>query len=222
MHAINATLDGSWDLHGKSGRIRLTPDTVTLHEPGEEYGLAHDSPHSQVIVCLREGALDPDLATIFNRVVLNLPNAGDIVQRALQTKSDECFESRVFELFDWIAAASQRDVKRPKASRVRMQRLKRFVEDHAFEAVTLADMADVVGLSPFVCLRQFRAAVGTTPYAYLTQRRIREAQRLLKGGRDSLTEIAMSIGFKDTPYFCRAFKRATGVTPGKYREVALH
>jgi AraC-like DNA-binding protein len=57
--------------------------------------------------------------------------------------------------------------------------------------------------------------VGTTPHAYLVQRRVLLARQLLVAGQ-SLVEAAVNAGFADQSHMTRAFVRQFGVAPGRY------
>jgi AraC-like DNA-binding protein len=81
--------------------------------------------------------------------------------------------------------------------------------------VKLAELAEVAGTSRFRLLRGFVREVGATPHAYLVQRRVDLARRLLADGRP-IVEAAMDSGFADQSHFTRAFVRQFGVTPGRY------
>jgi len=65
--------------------------------------------------------------------------------------------------------------------------------------------------------RAFKAATGTPPHRYLTDRRIGRAETMIAEGRLSLAEIADVCGFSSQAHFTRWFKRIMGVTPGIYR-----
>lgn len=81
---------------------------------------------------------------------------------------------------------------------------------------SLADLAALSGVSRFQLLRGFAREVGTTPHAYLVQRRVRLVRRLLAEGR-SPAEAALQAGFADQSHMTRAFLRQLGITPGRYR-----
>jgi AraC-like DNA-binding protein len=78
----------------------------------------------------------------------------------------------------------------------------------------LSELAELTGLS-FQLLRAFVREVGATPHAYLVQRRVHLAHRLLAGGRP-IVEAALDAGFADQSHLTRAFVRQFGVTPGRY------
>ena len=65
--------------------------------------------------------------------------------------------------------------------------------------------------------RQFRAAYGETPYAYLMTRRIERAKALLRGGGLSVTEVCMAVGCTSLGSFSARFTQLVGETPTAYR-----
>jgi AraC-like DNA-binding protein len=81
---------------------------------------------------------------------------------------------------------------------------------------SLAELAALSGVSRFQLLRGFAREVGTTPHAYLVQRRVRLVRRLLAAGR-SLVDAALLAGFADQSHMTRAFVRQFGITPGRYK-----
>lgn len=99
---------------------------------------------------------------------------------------------------------------------VAVRRAREYLDAHLDSPVELADLAEAAGLSRFHLLRVFRAAVGTTPHGYLTDRRVAQAKRLLAGPL-ALAEVALACGFCDQAHFNRVFKGRVGVSPGQYR-----
>jgi AraC-like DNA-binding protein len=65
--------------------------------------------------------------------------------------------------------------------------------------------------------RQFRAAYGETPYAYLMTRRIERAKALLRGGQLSVTEVCWEVGCTSLGSFSARFTQLVGETPTAYR-----
>jgi len=65
--------------------------------------------------------------------------------------------------------------------------------------------------------RQFRAAYGETPYAYLMTRRIERAKALLRRGDLSVTEVCMAVGCSSLGSFSVRFTQLSGETPTAYR-----
>jgi AraC-like DNA-binding protein len=94
------------------------------------------------------------------------------------------------------------------------------IDDAPERAPRLAELADLSGISRFQLLRSFAREVGVTPYAYLVQRRVSVARRLLAGGC-APAEAALAAGFADQSHLTRAFRRQFGVTPGQYRRALV-
>ena len=92
-----------------------------------------------------------------------------------------------------------------------------FIETHLGDDLTIEILANEACLSPFHFARAFKAATGTPPHRYLTDRRIGHAKFLIAEGRLPLAEIAGQCGFSSQSHFTRWFKRVVGTTPGAYR-----
>jgi AraC-like DNA-binding protein len=81
--------------------------------------------------------------------------------------------------------------------------------------LSIAVLEGVSGLDRWTLARQFRAAFGTCPSHFRTMRQLDEARRIIRGGRP-LAEAALDAGFADQSHMSRMFKRAYGLTPGKW------
>jgi AraC family transcriptional regulator len=75
-------------------------------------------------------------------------------------------------------------------------------------------------MSPFHFLRLFTNVLGVSPHQYLVRSRLRRAARLLVGREKTVTEVALDVGFADLSNFVRTFRRAAGVSPGAFRQMA--
>ncbi|WP_419872565.1 helix-turn-helix transcriptional regulator [Candidatus Pristimantibacillus sp. PTI5] len=67
--------------------------------------------------------------------------------------------------------------------------------------------------------RQFKKETGMTLTDYQNLIRINEAKRLLKNAQDTIANIAGAVGFNDSGYFTRIFKKIEGITPTEYRSI---
>jgi AraC-like DNA-binding protein len=92
----------------------------------------------------------------------------------------------------------------------------RMDEDPA-ASLSLQDLAQICGLSRFQVLRGFARATGLTPHAYLLQRRIQLARRLIAKGFP-LAEAALGSGFADQSHMTRIFVRTYGLSPRAYAD----
>ena len=94
--------------------------------------------------------------------------------------------------------------------------VKSMLEDCYAQDISLADLAETAGLSPFHLIRVFKAQTGLTPHRYHSQIRVRRAEHMLRQGAD-LAETALDVGFADQSHLNRHFKAIVGVPPGAYR-----
>jgi AraC-like DNA-binding protein len=81
--------------------------------------------------------------------------------------------------------------------------------------VTLIELAKESGVSRYQLIRAFARELGLTPHAYILQRRIALAQRLIRAGCE-LADVAARAGFYDQSHLTRWFVRQFGVTPSRY------
>ena len=100
-----------------------------------------------------------------------------------------------------------------------IRRAQELLNDDPTAPVTLAAMARASGLSRFQVVRGFSRAFGLTPHAYLVQRRIDLARKLITGGA-ALSDAAAASGFADQSHMTRHFVRRFGFPPGALSAVA--
>ncbi|MHB0775646.1 AraC family transcriptional regulator [Halomonas sp. WWR20] len=93
-----------------------------------------------------------------------------------------------------------------------------FMREHCTQPLRLADVSAIAGVSSAYLVRCFKQQYGITPYAFLTDCRIRHGQVELKRGRP-IADVALECQFADQPHFQRTFKRFTAVTPRQYIQV---
>lgn len=78
-------------------------------------------------------------------------------------------------------------------------------------------LADIAGQSRATFLRRFREATGDAPMAYVTRWRMALAARALRERQTTVDQIALSVGYDCGTAFSKAFRKATGISPGAYR-----
>jgi AraC family transcriptional regulator len=92
-----------------------------------------------------------------------------------------------------------------------------YIEEHLAEPISLAALADLVGLSACYFCRAFRQSFAMPPQRYQLSQRIERAKTLLAKHTASVTDVSYAVGYNDTSAFCTAFRRLTGLTPSAYR-----
>jgi AraC family transcriptional regulator len=91
------------------------------------------------------------------------------------------------------------------------------IEEHFAEPISLAALAQLVGLSACYFCRAFRQSFGMPPQRYQLTQRVERAKALLAKHAASVTEVGLTVGYNDASAFCTAFRRVTGITPSAYR-----
>ncbi|WP_310302513.1 AraC family transcriptional regulator [Sphingomonas sp. BE270] len=84
-------------------------------------------------------------------------------------------------------------------------------------AISISEVASLCRLSLCYFVRAFTNTVGIAPYAWFVQQRIVRAKRLLADTTLPLAQVALECGFSDQAHFTKAFSKAAGITPAKWR-----
>lgn len=99
----------------------------------------------------------------------------------------------------------------------RFERVIDYLRSNLAERLTLQQLAEVAGLSPFHFLRSFQAQHHATPQQMLMALRLFEAKRRLAAG-EAPAQVAAATGMSDQAHLNRTFRRRYGVTPARYRK----
>ena len=99
-----------------------------------------------------------------------------------------------------------------------IRELEEFIQNNFRENITVEELASRAGMSGRNLIRRFKAATGTLPGAYLQEVRVAAARQLLERGGRSVERVGFRVGYVDTAFFRRVFKRRCGVTPAAHRE----
>lgn len=97
----------------------------------------------------------------------------------------------------------------------------RYMRENLGKMITRDEVAGAVWLSPSYFSHLFKQTMGIGYNEYLTELRIRQAKKLLLQNV-SISDIAVSVGFRDARYFSNIFQQKTGYTPSEYRRALLN
>ncbi len=92
-----------------------------------------------------------------------------------------------------------------------------YIYSHVTERITVPSLADYTGVSVSYLSRQFVKELGVPVSDYIREKKIEQAQELLKNSDQSILEIACTLSFSSQSHFIQTFKHIVGVTPKKYR-----
>jgi len=100
-----------------------------------------------------------------------------------------------------------------------VQRALQHIEQHLGQPLSLAELADMAGLSVWRFATVFREQVGLSPHRYICRLRVERAQALIRAGVPP-AKAASEAGFYDQSHLSRHFKNWCGMTPGQYLSIA--
>ena len=92
-----------------------------------------------------------------------------------------------------------------------------WLEENIAEDVTLLEMSERLGYSPYYCSRQFSRLTGMTLRDYVRYRRISRAALELRDTDQRILDVAVKYGFSSQEAFTRAFRKAFRLTPAAYQ-----
>lgn len=203
-YAIGFTLSGVQSFnyrHSKrhsqpGGTIVLHPDEVHDGEAGTRdgfhYRMSYIEPSliQQVLggrpLPFIEGGLsnDPRLNIATRRLLNTLEHRLDPLEE----------DDAIYDVAQALAAAAGRRRGRRLLDYPAAERARLFIHDALGQPITLDDLVEASGRDRWSLSRDFRALYGTSPYRYITQRRLNEARRLVLQGLP-LSEAALACGF---------------------------
>lgn len=96
-----------------------------------------------------------------------------------------------------------------------------YVHHHYMEDISMEIVSDSLGMSPFYFSRLFKAAFQCSFPEYLTSYRMKRAAVLLRGTDIPIRSVGQMVGYPDSNYFSKVFKRTLGSTPSAFRQTQV-
>ena len=97
------------------------------------------------------------------------------------------------------------------------EQLKEYIDANFQQDLTMDEIAGAIYRSNDYANKLFKRRFGITPYAYYIELKVSNAKALLQHTSLSIGQIAERLGYQSTPYFCRQFRRTTGMTATQFR-----
>ena len=98
------------------------------------------------------------------------------------------------------------------------ERVRLYLQENYDQPVDFSSLADSLAVSAPYLSKLFHEQEGKSPSRYLTDLRMRKAQKLLMDTQLTVREIAVRVGYPDPFHFSRNFKNAMGISPVQFRE----
>jgi AraC family transcriptional regulator len=228
--SLSFVRSGTFVYRSDRGSTLMSPGAILIGSAGRSFECSHDHGegdrclsfqfHRDLFARLAEDAGAYDDAFVHNRLP-PLRALAPIVTRALAPQSSNAFEELALDFAAAVIAAAGevRDTSPviTARDRARIADVVGHLADHTSERHTLAELARIAGTSRYHFLRVFRSVTGVTPHQWLLRARLRDAAHRLGACDDSITNIALDVGFDDLSNFIRSFHAEFGISPRKYR-----
>lgn len=144
----------------------------------------------------------------------------DIMERIYLSANDISLSSKLFvtgliyEFFSILVQNSNLDAKKINSVKTAL----RIIDYNYSSPISIEQIANRLSLNTSYFSRIFTGQVGASPKQYLLNKRMERAKELLTVTNASIFEISNSVGYEDQFYFCRIFKKYTGLSPIEYRK----
>jgi AraC-like DNA-binding protein len=229
-YAIGFTIDGVQAFRYRGAAQRSTAGEVFVLHPDEvhdghagtsagfRYRILHVEPRliQEALGGARPLPFVRDAVSVNARLMRALRPALDDLDAPLEDlQREEIVSDLAHALAEADASMAQPNV--PPACRRAVDRARALLDDG--HAVASAELEAVTGLSRYALARHFRACLGTSPYRYLTMRRLDRARTMIRRGTP-LADAALACGFADQSHMTRQFKKTYGVSPGRFAALA--
>ena len=132
-----------------------------------------------------------------------------------QIQSNQEIRQKIVEMvMECVSTESVTDAN----ARSKIQMAVGYIQEHFGENLTVNDLAEHYGMSPNYFSSMFKKEMSRSAVNYITELRINQARELLYHSELSVVDISKKVGYEDSQYFFRVFKKYLGMTPLQYRE----
>ena len=208
---------GGWRHSQPGATIVLHPDEAHDGEAGTESGFQYRMMYIEpaLIQQMLGGQPLPFIKTGLSNDPRLFATTGALL-RSLDCPLDPLEEQdALFDLAQALSTVSGVTAKRSGFDYVAAQRAREYIHSALDRTVTLDELAQHSGRDRWSLSRDFRLLFGTSPYRYLTMRRLDMVRALLTQGQ-TLVSAALIAGFTDQSHMTRQFSKAYGLPPARW------
>lgn len=138
-------------------------------------------------------------------------------------RADKCHNcEELIDLFEEMQvdfAKRMRALKKQNVISLHIRKCIDYIYENLNEKLSVASLADVLGLNPTYLSRLFLKETGMTVKDFVIRAKITTAENMLRYSDFSYLEISLSLGFSSQSAFISTFRKINGTTPKKYREL---
>jgi AraC-like DNA-binding protein len=227
-YAIGVTLHGVQTFWYRGERRYSLPGNIIVLHPDEMHdggagtddGLRYRMLYLEPSLALQSLGDRAGSLPFVNDPVFADPFMAATLSAALGNLDEELDELLVDDIISrlthGLAKHARQNIKPLGPTAMRQTELARdYLEEHALRLVRSDELEAVTGLDRYALSRHFRVLYATSPHRFLLMRRLQRARVMIKAG-EPLAEIAAATGFADQSHLNRQFKKAFGMTPGRW------
>lgn len=138
-----------------------------------------------------------------------------LLREIKRERESEMVTSTILECIVLMLARAIQTNSRDEESFVKQSQ--KYIQEHYREDLSLSDLASHVNVSVYYLSHIFKEKIGISPMKYVINCRMERAKKMLTNSTDSISTIAMEVGYDNSNYFSMLFKKTIGQSPLQYR-----
>lgn len=168
-------------------------------------------------ICLQLAMRVPTVGEMRSLPEDKIENRDDIWKTVAEKETfSEIYDALLKSTENFFAALERLFIRKP------VYRVMVYIEqNYTKRSLTLNEIAQSIHLTPAYICHLFKKETGATINQYLNAYRIEQSRNLLRDHQLKLMDVAARVGYGDSNYYMRTFKKITGLTPSEYREKYL-
>ena len=230
MFIFEYILSGSGYIEVNGEKFKVSTNDVYIIEPGQDHTYYSDpkNPFKKIWInfyseIFKEifNSFGLSGKTVFkNSETLELFEQIQNLKKVSNFSDDLCYEIApiLFKILCKLAMNSNTLITVSKTAKL----TKKYIDDNIYTNISIEDIADNLKLSKAHIIRDFTKNYGISPYNYIIEQKIALAKKMLVLHNMNITEISNQLGFEDTNYFSKFFKKKTGISPSQYRKSKIY
>ncbi|MEH7111541.1 response regulator [Neobacillus niacini] len=160
----------------------------------------------------------PELNCVFNEIDITIGQLKEVYQKLYEDTQYLPFSKQGFV----VSPVSESSAFNPKGSDWLIERAEQYIRSYYESPIKAHEVADYINISPNYFSSLFRQKTGKSFNDYINTLRVEAAKQLLEETPFNVNEIAEKVGYREYKYFVDVFKKFTGYTPTKYRNITAN
>ena len=226
MFIFEYILSGSGYIETNGETFKVSANDVYIIEPGQDHTYYSDpkNPFKKIWINFYSDIFTEIFKsfglsgkTVFkNTDTLELFEEIQNLKKISNFSDDICYEIAplLFKILCNLAMNNNKFITISKTAKL----TKKYIDDSIYSNTTIEDIANALNLSKAHIIREFTKNYGISPYNYLIEQKIATAKKMLLLHNMNIGEISSHLGFEDSNYFSKLFKKKAGVSPLQYRK----